>query len=226
MLVTFDGFAASGKSTCAQLLAESLGWPILRTGTAHRMNVWLMLDRGVNLADENAVAEHLSGLDIRFEVTGHTLQPVLAGLKPDPEVLTSAAVRNILAQVTRLPLVCQAMAEQFRTAVVGRSVVAEGHGLGTGIFPNANAKFFCEAPLWVRAERRFRQEGGSDTARTLCDVERELSERDLSDAQRPVNPVRRTPEMVVLDTWRRSASECAEQARKVIAGLRQGWLRC
>jgi len=212
-LVTFDGLAASGKSTCSRLLAAELGWPLLSTGEAHRLNVWLMLARGVDPTDDREVAEYLAKLRMTFEEDNGRLRPVMNGLRPDPSLIQSSTVSRHLPTVTALPAVCRALAEQFRIAVLGCRVVAEGHGLGTGIFPGADVKFYCDAPIEVRVRRRSAQ---VVAAQTLDEVRAELMRRDKSDQNRPVNPVRRTADMVFLDTDRLSPHECLAQARTVV----------
>ncbi|MDH3674762.1 MAG: (d)CMP kinase, partial [Anaerolineae bacterium] len=43
--ITVDGFAASGKSTVAKLLAQSLDYLFFDTGVMYRAVTWAVLDR-------------------------------------------------------------------------------------------------------------------------------------------------------------------------------------
>lgn len=208
MLITFDGLAASGKSTCARLLAEHLGWPLLSTGLAHRMNVWLMLEQRIDAHDGPALRAYLDRLDLRFAESAGRLVPLIGGVAPAEAQVLAPDVRALLPHVTRMPAVCHALTEHFRVAVRGKKVVAEGHGLGTGIFPDADLKFFCAADPEVRTLRRWRQEQKQFPGRSRADVDREITERDRSDQQRPVNPVRQDPDMITLDTGRLSPEQC------------------
>lgn len=220
-LVTFDGFAASGKSTCAGIVSAELGWPLLSTGSAHRLNATLIVENMVDFHDQERLADYLANLDLRFEIDNSRMIPVLAGRRPGAAGIHDAEVRKLLPQVTSIPLVCQTLAERFRAAVQGRLIVAEGHGLGTGIFPDANHKFFCTAPVEIRARRRWEQEAADGLGRSLGDVLAEISCRDHSDAERAVNPVRYTSDMIVLDTAVLTTQQCADIAVAVISASEQ-----
>src|SRR5580704_5232391 len=57
MIVTIDGPAGAGKSSTARELAARLSFQFLDTGAMYRAVTWLCLKQGIELANENAVAE-------------------------------------------------------------------------------------------------------------------------------------------------------------------------
>ncbi|MBP1996129.1 (d)CMP kinase [Paenibacillus eucommiae] len=209
-LITFDGWAASGKSTCASMLAKHLGWPLLSTGTAHRFNAWLMLQQKINIFDANEVADYLKHVDIYFQTKDGKLIPHFNGAVPAPNTLFSNEVRSILPHVTKIPEVCRTLAQHLREGIKGLDVVAEGHGLGTGIFPEADLKFFCDAPLWIRAKRRWSQQVSEGISLSLEETSAEIVKRDTSDKEREVNAVRKSDDMIGIDTERFATDECLQ----------------
>src|SRR5690606_33939245 len=55
-VITIDGPTASGKGTIAHRVAQVLGWSVLDSGALYRLSALACLDRGVDTADEAAVA--------------------------------------------------------------------------------------------------------------------------------------------------------------------------
>ena len=54
--IAIDGPAGSGKSTVSKALATRLGIGYLDTGAMYRALTWYCLDRGIDLAEGEAVA--------------------------------------------------------------------------------------------------------------------------------------------------------------------------
>ncbi|NJM58181.1 MAG: pantoate--beta-alanine ligase [Synechococcales cyanobacterium RU_4_20] len=66
-IVAMDGPAGAGKSTVTRRVAQALGLRYLDTGAMYRALTWLVLDVGLDLTDEAAVAELMATCPIRFE---------------------------------------------------------------------------------------------------------------------------------------------------------------
>ncbi len=189
---------------------------MLSTGMAHRLNVWVLLHEGINPNDLEQLELYLSRLELHFDVQNNVLTPNINGYGIPPDELDSDEVRKWLPRITRRPEVGRGLAARFRTATAGMRLVAEGHGLGTGIFPEAGHKFFCDAPTEIRIERRWRQRCAASEVISREEVGRELRERDASDAMREVNPVRQLPDMVVVDTGKLTPDECLKLMLEVL----------
>ncbi len=65
-IVAIDGPAGAGKSTVARQVARQLGLLYLDTGAMYRAVTWLVLQSGMALHDEPAVAELVSQCDLRL----------------------------------------------------------------------------------------------------------------------------------------------------------------
>ncbi len=65
-IVAIDGPAGAGKSTVARQVARQLGLLYLDTGAMYRAVTWLVLQSGIALHDEPAVAELVSQCDLRL----------------------------------------------------------------------------------------------------------------------------------------------------------------
>lgn len=91
------------------------------------------------------------------------------------------------------------MALQRGMAEAG-GVVMDGRDIGTVVFPNADLKFFLDADVTVRAERRRQDLVRAGKPAELAAVRDEVVRRDARDRGRAVSPLQPAPEAVRIDT--------------------------
>jgi cytidylate kinase len=202
-VVTIDGPAGSGKSSVARRLAERLGYGFVSSGAMYRAVAWRVLG-GASL--EAALA------GCRIEFRGlPTEQRVLVGGEDVTEELQSEAVGRLASALSERPEVRRlADALQRQLAQEGPMVV-EGRDAGTVVFPEAACKFYLDAPLEVRTERRLsdvRARGETTDAGT---VRSDLAGRDARDRTRALAPLVPAPEAVHLDSGRMSLDEVIDR---------------
>jgi cytidylate kinase len=165
-------------------LADLLGFDYLDTGAMYRA-VALIGHRDGLLHDEEALARRLESLEL--VISGGVVlvngDDVTAQLR-DPEVTRFSSV------VAAQPAVRAFLVRAQRQAAFGRRIICEGRDQGTVVFPDALCKFFLTADPRERARRR-----SEDMARQgkavpdLEALEREISERDMRDANRAESPM-------------------------------------
>ncbi|HEY7200251.1 MAG TPA: (d)CMP kinase [Candidatus Dormibacteraeota bacterium] len=194
MIVAIDGPAGSGKSAVGRRVAEALGLTFVDSGLLYRVVGALALERGIGLADADALTRLATTTTVRIEgrcvrvdgrdVTGQVYAPDLS---------------EAASQVAQWPGVRRAVVAQLQAMGKG-GVVMAGRDIGTVVFPAADLKFYLTASSEERARRRAAQiaERGerADPERLRVEVE----ERDRRDASRPVAPMRPAGDAVVLDT--------------------------
>jgi len=115
-------------------------------------------------------------------------------------VIRTPEVTNAVKFLADIPAVREVLVEQQREIAAARSVVAEGRDTGTVVFPDADYKFYVDASLEVRTERRFKEfiEKGMATPRE--EVKADLEKRDHADRTRPVGALRLAEGGIVIDT--------------------------
>ena len=217
-VIAIDGPAGSGKSTAARLLARRLGFTHVDTGALYRTVTLLALERGADLGDEAALAGLVPEIRVRFEPAADGVRVFSAGRD------VSAAIRRpeLAAQVrhaARSALVRRALLPVQREFAAAGPVVMEGRDIGTVIFPDAEVKFYLDAPLEIRAERRWRELVAAGSPATLEEVRRQEAARDESDLRRAVAPLRRADDAVVVDTGGLSVAAMVERLAE-LAGAR------
>jgi len=86
------------------------------------------------------------------------------------------------------------------------------------VFPDADYKFYVDAPIEVRTDRRFKEfiEKGMEISRE--EVRKDLEKRDHADKTRPVGALRLAEGGIVIDTG--ETEDVEENLEKIIAYIK------
>lgn len=207
-VVTIDGPAGSGKSTIARRLAARLGYRYLSSGAIYRVVAW-KVSRGARL---DAVLSRL-----RIEFAGEHASPrVLADGIDVTDDLYAPEVSELAAGVSQVAAV-RAYADdmQRRVAASGPTVV-EGRDAGTVVFPHAACKFYLDASLEARAERRLGDHRNRGEALDLAAVQQALAGRDAADRMRALAPLRRAEDATYVNSSGMTADDVVELMAKEV----------
>jgi CMP/dCMP kinase len=193
-VIAIDGPAGSGKSTVSRALAARLGIERLDTGAMYRAVAWATLDRAIDPADRESVADVARSIDIAVGDTVYVDGTDVTAAIRGPEV--SAAVSAVAAN----PDVRSVMVNRQRewAAVHGGGVI-EGRDIGSVVFPGADLKIYLTATAEERARRR--PEEGADA----------VARRDRIDSTRRVSPLGVAEGARVVDTTDRRVEDIVEE---------------
>jgi cytidylate kinase len=150
VIVAIDGPAGAGKSTVARALAERLGFRYLDTGAMYRALTWLAMQRGVDLSDEDTLAQLARAEPVTFADEGRVF---IAGMDITSSI-REQRIDRMVPVVARHPQVREIMRERQRELGHDGNVVIEGRDIGTVVAPNAEVKVYLRADQEVRARRR------------------------------------------------------------------------
>lgn len=89
--------------------------------------------------------------------------------------------------------------------------------MGTRVFTGADVKFFLDADLEVRANRRQQELVQKGKTIHLKAVRDDMAVRDDRDRTRPVDPLRPAPDAIMIDTSLQSVEEVVGYMMKIIA---------
>jgi cytidylate kinase len=201
MVIAIDGPAGAGKSTVAQGVARALGFAYLDSGAMYRCVGLAALRAGVDLNDENRVAELARAIEIDFSDGRVSLD----GADVTEEIRT-AEVGEAASRVAAQPEVRAAMVERQRGQISRGRYVAEGRDIGTVVSPDAALKVFLTASPEERAGRRSAESG--DPAGGVLEA---LRERDRRDRERDHGPLRPAEDAVEVDTTGLPVDEVVER---------------
>ncbi|PSB33479.1 bifunctional pantoate--beta-alanine ligase/(d)CMP kinase [Chlorogloea sp. CCALA 695] len=203
-IVAIDGPAGAGKSTVARLVAAELGLVYLDTGAMYRALTFLVLQSGISVDDERAIAQVVSNCSIQLSSSTDDLDyPVRVWINGEEvtQVIRSAEVTANVSAIASQKAVRSALLQQQQSWGLKGGLVAEGRDIGTHVFPNAELKVFLTASVSERARRRqqdFQTQGQVEI--TLEQLEQTIQERDRADSTRELAPLQKAPDAIELCT--------------------------
>ncbi len=207
-VVTIDGPAGGGKSTVARRLATRLGYGYLPSGAIYRAVAWLV-QGGVPLA------QVLEAMRVEFRGAAESLR-IFVNEEDATSALYTHEVTDLAAAISQRPEVRAFSDEIQRRVAAGGPVVVEGRDAGTVVFPDADCKFYLDASLEARAERRAAEyrERGEPVAQEA--IHRALAARDRADQTRSLAPLSRTPDATYVDSSGMTVDEVVELMAKEV----------
>jgi 3-phosphoshikimate 1-carboxyvinyltransferase len=211
-VIAIDGPSASGKGTVALGVARTLGWRYLDSGALYRLVALAAIESSIGWDDAERLADIAGRLDLRFEGD----EVWLAGRRVTDAIRTEecSVGASFCAAIPAVRLVLLERQRRFRVAP---GLVAEGRDMGSVVFPDALLKVFLTADVATRAARRHKQLIDKGIPASIHTLLRDLQERDVRDAMRPVAPLMQLPDALLLDTTRLTVDEAV--ARVI------GWYR-
>jgi len=199
ILITIDGPAASGKTTCSKMLANALGFHYVDTGALYRSIAFYLIREGIDINNESIVSKNLEGISISFKKSG---SKDLVFLKDEEisSMIRTSEISMAASKISSYSDVRSFLLDMQRELGASKNVVFEGRDMGTIVFPDAEVKFFLDARQDIRAKRRFLQIGGDTSGCSYKNIFEDLVKRDKDDSTRAVAPLKPTENSIFVDS--------------------------
>ncbi len=197
-VVTIDGPAGAGKSTISREVARRLCFLYLDTGALYRAVAYGLTVRGYS-GNDAELAGLCRSLRVELQNRDGELRVSVDGEEVTGKLRTEE-IGILASTVSASPAVREALLSLQRDIAAEGGVVAEGRDMGTVVFPGAEVKFFLDASVEERAERRYRELIGKGERTSLAEVTRGIVIRDRQDRERAVSPLRVPPDARIIDT--------------------------
>ena len=128
--------------------------------------------------------------------------------------LRSTKITKISSEIAKIKFVRQKLISLQRKFAnnppSGTGSVIDGRDITSIITPNAEIKFYIDADVKIRAERRLSQLNLPKNSFSI--ILKELVERDFQDKKRKISPLIRTADSHFIDTGKINESEVLTKA--------------
>lgn len=213
-IIAIDGPAGSGKGTLAKALSEKFNLVNIDTGATYRCVALKVLKNNINIDDTDKIIEISKNINIDLKQDGKVY---LDGEDVTKEI-RSKEVTQIVSPISSITEVRKNMVDIQRKIAEGKDVVMEGRDITTVVFPNAQYKFYLDASLESRAQRRYKENQEKGIDMTYEEVYENIQKRDYNDMHKEVGSLTRTEDQIYIDTTNITVEEEVEIIRKVIEG--------
>lgn len=198
-VIAIDGTAASGKGTMAKRLAAYLDYAYLDTGLLYRRVA-------LTLLAQNIPADNI-------EAAVHAARTLDASKLDDPALRGAAAGRDasVVAAIPEVRMALHDFQREFPAQSGKVGAILDGRDIGTVIFPDALIKFYIDADIEIRAERRYKELTSHGLEITYEKVLEDMKIRDARDGNRDFRPMVAAEDAILIDTSEMNADESFSQ---------------
>ncbi|MGZ5481229.1 MAG: (d)CMP kinase [Pyrinomonadaceae bacterium] len=198
LIIAIDGPSGSGKSTLGRMLARELGLLYIDTGSMYRAVALAVIQSAIKETDDVAIGVLAERSDIDLAGDPDSLRVKLNN-RDVSDRIRDEDVTHTSSMVSTIPAVRRAMV--MRQRVLGeRGAVMNGRDIGTVVFPNADVKFFLDAAIEERAQRRLAEEREHNPAATYEQMLADITERDRRDTTRLDSPLVAAEDAIMVDS--------------------------
>lgn len=199
IIIAIDGFAATGKSSIAKRLSNSLNYIHIDSGSMYRAATLfaLRLD-SKNKLNPKKIIQSLSEIKIEFK-TIEERQLIFLNNENVSYEIRKPYVTNQVSKLAKIPELRSYLVKKQKEFGKNKGIIMDGRDIGTIVFPEAECKFFLFANVEVRAKRRYFEQQSNDNKETYEKVLKSLIKRDKLDTDRISSPLMEAKGAIKID---------------------------
>jgi pantoate ligase / CMP/dCMP kinase len=215
-IIAIDGPAGAGKSTVTRRVAQQLGLLYLDTGAMYRAVTWWVMQSKMEVSNEAAIAQLVSGVEIELVSPDRADLPTIVYINGTDvtQAIRTPEVTKLVSTISAQAAVRQKLVKMQQYFGAKGGIIAEGRDIGTNVFSDAELKIFLTASPAERARRRsgdLQSQGYQNI--DLEQLAREIQQRDELDSNRAISPLKKADDAIELITDGMSIDEVI---RKII----------
>ena len=210
-IVAIDGPAGSGKGTVAKILADKCNLVYIDTGAMYRAIAYSCIQNNIDITDEEKIVQLAKNSEIEF-IDGKTY---LNGKDISKEIRTMEVTR-IVSPISSIVKLREILVNMQRDMAKDKDVIMEGRDITTVVFPNATYKFYLDASLEERANRRYKENIEKGMQVTIEEIKENISKRDYNDMHKEVGSLTRTDDSIYIDSTHLTIDEVVNKIKQII----------
>jgi cytidylate kinase len=208
-IIAIDGPAGSGKSSVAREIAGQTDFYYMDSGSYYRA-VTLYLFRIFSksndfdifsdwVASQN-LNDHLNKIQLDSELSKTGENITLLNNEDVSQEIRSPQITEEIKHLASLLQVRSLVNKNLYHLSNSYKIIMDGRDIGTEVFPDAKLKFFLTADPKIRAKRRWEEYKEKGIQKNLEELEVEIIQRDESDRNRKIAPLRKAEDAILIDT--------------------------
>ena len=203
--IAIDSPAAAGAGTLAKAISKHYNLFYLDTGKIYRMIAYLKL-KFPKKFNQNFIKSKIKTLKVK-DLQNKALLSDIVG--------TKASIISKIKNTRKLVHSFQ-LNFAYNPPKKFKGSCLDGRDITYNIVPDANFKFFITANIKTRAMRRFKELKGLKKSVTYSEVLKSIKNRDKSDYNRKVSPLKKTKDSMLINTTKLSKRACFLKIKKII----------
>ena len=203
--VAIDSPAAAGAGTVAKAISKHYNLFYLDTGKIYRFIAYLKI-RFPNKFNQNFVKKKIKTLKVKD----------LANKNLISDMVSSEAARISKIKKIRKMVHSFQLNFAYNPPKKYKGSCLDGRDITYKIVPDADFKFFITANLKTRAERRYKELKNLNKKITYKEVLKSIKNRDKSDKNRKISPLRKTKDSLLINTTKLNKRSCFLKIKKII----------
>jgi len=206
IVIAIDGPSASGKSTVSKAVAKVLNYIYVDSGSLYRAVAWFALKKNLSFNNPEFIIEELNNSNLLFFNKNNQIFFEIEDYQPVKE-LRSKIVRENVAEIASKSVIRKFVVSKLKEFNSFGNLVIEGRDIGSIVYPDAEYKFFLNADLEERANRRYQELIDAGESENSKEVLESIRSRDKIDTSREEDPLIVAPGSKVIDSTNMSLSE-------------------
>ena len=206
IVIAIDGPAGAGKSTIAKALAKKLEIAYISTGSMYRALALKCINNNFDATDENVANQIANSTTLNVEYRNGDQLVFLDGKDVTTKLYTDK-VSDFASKISVHKVVREKLVEVQREIAQRQSVVMDGRDIGSVVLPNADLKFYLDADVEIRAQRRYEELLSKGAKATYEEVLTDMKERDYRDKTREISPLKICDDAIIIDCSHLSIEE-------------------
>lgn len=211
-IIAIDGPAGSGKGTVAKILSEKCGFLNIDTGATYRALALACINSNIKVDEEEKIIELLKKINIELDKDGK----VFLDGKDVTLDIRRKDVTMIVSYVSSIEKVREIMVSLQRKMASDNDVVMEGRDITTVVFPNADYKFYLDATLEERANRRFMQNQEKGIEMSKEEIIDNIKKRDYNDSHKKVGSLKIALDAIYIDSTNMTIDDVVNKMLDII----------
>ena len=203
--IAIDSPAAAGAGTLAKSISKYYNLMYLDTGKAYRLIAFYKL-KYPNKFNINFIKKKIKNLKIKDLENKKLLSNKIA---IEASIIAKKKYIRSLIHSFQINLAYNPPQKYKGSCLDGRDITYN-------IMPDADFKFFVTANLKTRARRRYKELKSLNNRVTYSEVLKSIKNRDKSDYNRKISPLKRTKDSLLINTTKLSKRACFLKIKKII----------